>query len=287
MDEIQVETQAQSSSKIIAKSLKILAKNFTLLITITALTILPLSLLLFSLSLSTRPLATEISRKQALVAWLAPSAITRHVIREIRSDSLKLLSLKFIYFLPSYILSLSSTITVVRSAFIAHNGKTPTLESAITAVKKTWKRPLVTSLYVYFVKLLYDNAVNVCYAFPVKWVVVVLVTSCFRVLWFYGAAVLSMGMVVSVVEEREGMDALKTAFDLMGGRWFCGWLLGGLQVVLTGGIGYVFMERKGGFVDGVFLVLMFCFVVLVGYLINTVFYFECRKCLGREKVDGI
>ncbi|XP_034699331.1 uncharacterized protein LOC117924718 [Vitis riparia] len=156
--------------------------NPKVFVSICALTTLPLSLLLFSLSLSSHPIKSQIYHLEA-VAALSP---TRFKAR------------------CAYAISLLAAIPAVHSTDLSCNGKRPTFDTALTAVRTTWKRPLVTTICVYAVVLVYvllQRTLVVAAAGGLGPVAVALVGLDEEV---YLMAVLSLGVVVSVMEERWG-----------------------------------------------------------------------------------
>lgn len=116
-------------------------------------------------------------------------------------------------------------------------------------------------------------------------------------------AITGLGLVVSVVEERYGFDAVKEGMALMKGRRITGLALAGVFVFLSSFIGHG-MEKlakeldvdsssgswwrsvvvSGGW-DGWKLVCMYGAEVVVSYVVVTVFYCECRKRHGNNDPD--
>lgn len=107
-------------------------------------------------------------------------------------------------------------------------------------------------------------------------------------------AVLSLGLVVSIAEDRFGWEAIRVGSGLMAGRRISGWVLSGLFVMVSGAIAMdlqrimddqdslsstsTAMRVVDGFRNKVGLILVYGgVVVLWSYIVNTVFYYECRK----------
>ncbi|KAL6332053.1 hypothetical protein AAG906_020732 [Vitis piasezkii] len=104
----------------------------------------------------------------------------------------------------AYAISLLASIPAVHSTDLSCNGKHPTFDTALTAVRTTWKRPLVTTICVYAVVLVYvllQRTLVVAAAGGLGPVAVALVGLGEEV---YLMAVLSLGVVVSVMEEQWG-----------------------------------------------------------------------------------
>ena len=113
-------------------------------------------------------------------------------------------------------------------------------------------------------------------------------------------AALSVGLVVSIAEDRFGWDAIKVGSALMQGRRFCGWVLSGLFVLVSCVIMWKLdMLMKGrnslslatellsateltattvmiGIQDKMGLICLYGLAVLLSYVITTVFYSDSR-----------
>ncbi|ESR33246.1 hypothetical protein CICLE_v10006798mg [Citrus x clementina] len=103
--------------------------------------VLPLSFLHFSLSFSYHTIKNHINSLEALASYAPTCFESRHLWQESRSDALSILHLKFLYFMPSYLLSLIAATTTVNSSY-------STL---------TWKRLLVTTICIYVMSLSYSQ----------------------------------------------------------------------------------------------------------------------------------
>lgn len=112
-------------------------------------------------------------------------------------------------------------------------------------------------------------------------------------------AVMSLGLVVSIAEERFGWDAIRVGSGLMSGRRVSGWVLTGVFVLVTG-----FIARElekvmngqdpfgepsstvtrvaAGVGDKVGLIGLYGAVVLYGYVATTVFYWDCKRRHGNK-----
>ncbi|XP_058113326.1 uncharacterized protein LOC131256455 [Magnolia sinica] len=279
----------QPVKTILYDSFRILCKNPISFISITTLTILPLSLLHISLAFASQPLEAQISYKASIIG-VGPIAIDlRHVYDEIRSDALSLVRLKAVYFLPSYVLSLLAAITAVSSAALSYNGNRPSRETVLTAIRMTWPTLFVTSICVYVLtcscSFLTRAILGLGWLASLRQVVAVLGAG----LEVFVTAVSSLGMVVSILEERSGFEALMVGWGLMEGRRFSGVVLGGLVVLSSGGIGWGLRFLMDGKMDsgdlvGLLwkgtLIGLFCLVVLWSFVATTVLYCECRKLHG-------
>ncbi|EXB94940.1 hypothetical protein L484_023049 [Morus notabilis] len=289
--------------KILLDSLKIFLRNKRIFLSIFALTTLPLSFLLFSLSLSSHRLRSHVLQLESL-ASLSPTRFeARQVWKESRDDAISILYTKALFLLPCFSLSLLAAVSAVTSVTLAVNGKRPTLHSAVTAVKSTWKRPLATSILVYALFLAYvpvPQTLSAAFPSPALRLLILTVGSVVEV---YLMAVMSLAVVVSIAEERFGCDAIRVGSGLMGGRRVCGWVLSGLSVSATAFISGELEEamdgqdqsRKttstmssfaaairvaAGVSDEIGLVVLYGAVVLWSYVVFSIFYCDSRRRHG-------
>lgn len=291
----QKSSHSSSCLKILWESFKILARNKRLFSLIYVLLALPLSFLNVSLSLSSYPIKSEIFRLEFVASRASTRFETRQFWRESREVAISLLHLKLIYLLPSYLFSLIAAVTLVVSTESSYIRRPTSLKTAFAAVKSTWTRPLVTSICIYAILLLYSSvpytlAAVIGSSSPGLRFVIRLIGLGVEL---YIISVLGLGLVVSIVERRYGWDAIWIASRLMEGRRICGWVLSGLLAVMTGGIGWrlesLIMEtdisaeeskRTGTEAEGwkkAWLVGIYGVVVIWGFAVTTVFYCECRK----------
>ncbi|KAG2699246.1 hypothetical protein I3760_07G184600 [Carya illinoinensis] len=275
-------------------SLKIFLRNKQLFLSIFALSTLPLSFLLFSLSLYIQPIKSRVYHLEA-VAFLSSTRFeSRHIWQESRADALSILRVKAFFFLPTYFLSLFTAITAVSSTASACQAKRPSLLSALTAVKLTWRRPLITTILIYAMSLLYDQVPRTFAALfgsPGSEFFVLVMGSAFEI---YLMAVLSLGLVVSIVEEELGWEAFRVGSGVMAGRRLSGWVLSGVFLLVSGSItrdlemttdgqdpsletSTMAMSVSTGMKDKLGLIVWYGIVVLWSYVVTTVFYLECRK----------
>ena len=107
-------------------------------------------------------------------------------------------------------------------------------------------------------------------------------------------AVLSLSLVVSVAEERFGLEAIRVGSAMMEGRRFCGWVLSGLFVLVSGFLNrrvemlldgqdstveIILSSAKAmiGAWDMTALVCSYGLVVLLSYVSTAVFYCDVRR----------
>ncbi|KAI4335473.1 hypothetical protein L6164_014117 [Bauhinia variegata] len=290
-----------SPAKILWHSLKIFLRNKLIFSSIFAFATLPLSSLVFSLSLSTHALRSQIYHLEA-VALLAPTRFeARHVWKESRDDAVTLLRIKALFAIPSYVLSLIAAITAVHSTVLAYNGKAPTSHSALNASKNNWKRPSVTTIFTYVILLAFAPLPRILAALTPSHELRFLVLAIGSGIEIYLVAVLSLALVVSIAEDRFGWDAIKVGSGIMEGSRFCGWVLSGLFVLVSGMIRWnleVLMDSRNlpsellssavapaskltelmiGIQDKMGMICLYGLAVLFSYVITAVYYCDCRR----------
>ncbi|KAK4257620.1 hypothetical protein QN277_007183 [Acacia crassicarpa] len=286
-----------SPFKIVFDSLKIFLRNKRFFFSIFFFISLPLSFFIFSLSLTTYPLLVQIYHLEAVALLASTRVEARHVWHESRDDAIYLLRIKALFSIPCFFLSLVTAVAAVHATALSYNGKVPTLQSAAAAVKQNWKRPSITTIFMYIILLAFA---------PIQWIFAGMApTSELRFiamavgsgLEVYLMAVLSLGLVVSISEERCGWEAIKVGSGLMAERRFCGWVLSGLLVSVSGLIwGKMKVLMEGQISSTEILSLMsgmekmgiICIygaVVVWSYVVTAVFYCECRGRHGIRELE--
>ncbi|KAJ6435545.1 hypothetical protein OIU84_000693 [Salix udensis] len=298
-------TPAFICSCLIFQPLQIFFINKQIFIFMFALLALPLSLLFFSRALAFHPIQSQILHLE-FVASLSPTRFeARHVWKESREIAIALLHSNFLYSVPSFTLSLLAAVSSVVSAESGYHRNPISAKSVLNAIRSTWRRTLVTSIFVYVILFCYSSVPRTLWSLTGGGIFgsgfVIWVTG--SALEIYLMAVLGMGLVVSILEERFGWDAIFIGSDLMEGKRVCGWVLSGLMGLVTGLIGWkmeglkmdgedsgketrwkAVMLLKGWETLGVAVV--YGVVMVWGYVVTTVFYCECRKQHVVWEVEG-
>lgn len=278
--------------KILFHSLEIFPVNKQIFLSIFTLTTLPLSFLLFSFSLSAHPIKARVYNLEVLAQLASTRFESRHLWKESRSDALSLLHLRVSYFLPCYLLSLLAAVSVVHSADSAVHGKRFSFLTVWSHIKQTWKRPLVTSLCIYAVLVLYSQVIF-CLTImmgttPRSGFLIWIIGSVFEI---YFMEISGVGLVASVLEERFGFNAIRFGSDVIEGRRTCGWLLSGWFIFVSGLIGWGWQSLIMGDQDlkkmkwtvvmrsweRMGLICLYGIEMMWSFVVTTIFYCECRK----------
>ncbi|OIV99823.1 hypothetical protein TanjilG_26161 [Lupinus angustifolius] len=282
-----------SPVKIILESLKILLSNKLVFTSILIFTTLPLSTLIITQSFSLHSRATQIHHLEILAQYSSTRFEARHVWQESRHDALSLLRTRALFSLPTYLLSLSAAISSVHSTL---SPTSPTLRSAAKSISINYRRPFLTSIFVYAILFVFSPVRIAFSAISASTGSIFLVNAIASVIEVYLMSVLSMGLVVAIAEERFGWDAIRVGSGLMEERRVCGWVLSGLCVMssrlirskveklLEGQIeppdflGLTDVAAKEIRIEEkAVLIGWYGLVVLLSYVIMSVYYSDCRK----------
>ncbi|XP_076940391.1 uncharacterized protein LOC143609550 [Bidens hawaiensis] len=277
------ELQFLSATDILKESIGIPKQSPHTFYLITLTLIFPLSFAILAHSLFTHPLITQIQDPY----------LGSHT-----SQWTKLLAFQFSYLLFLFVFSLLATAAVVFTVASLYTSKPVSFASTINAIPSVFKRLLITFLWVGLVMVLYNV---VFLGFVVLLIIaidtqnlllfffsLVVVFLLFLVVHVYITALWHLASVVSVLEPLYGFAAMRKSFEILKGRarmasvlvfgYFviCGAINGlfGAIVVHGGEYGYGVFSRivVGGFLVGVLVI-----VNLVGFLVQSVFYYVCKS----------
>ncbi|AES63031.1 hypothetical protein MtrunA17_Chr1g0213151 [Medicago truncatula] len=269
----------------VLEPVRVIHNNKLVLLFIALFTTLPLSFLLFTLSITTHTLRSHIYHLEALALFTSTLMEARHVWHESRDNAVYLLRIRALFLLICLPLSLAAAVSSVHTTYNFIQGKSVTVNSVVTAVKENWKRPFVTAIFVYVILFVFSSVPRVissAFTSPELRFIIMAIGFGFEV---YLMGVMGLGMVVSVVEERTGLEAITVGSDLMRGkRLIFGWLLSGLFVLVSGfmnGRVEVLLEGTNSEIsvwDETILICSYGFIVVFSYVVTTVFY-----CYSREQ----
>ena len=273
----------------VLEAVRVIHNNKLIFLFIALFTTLPLSFLFFTLSITTHTLRSHIYHLEALALFTSTLMEARHVWHESRDNAVYLLRIRALFLLICLPLSLAAAVSSVHTTYNFIQGKLITVNSVVNAVKENWKRPLVTAIFVYVILFVFSPVPRVVasgFSSPELRFMVMVIGLGFEV---YLMAVMSLGIVASVVEERTGWEAITVGSDLMRGkRLIFGWLLSGLFVLVSGfmnGRVEVLLDLDGpnseiSVWDKTVLICSYGFIVLFSYVVTTVFY-----CYSRMQND--
>ncbi|KAL5548949.1 hypothetical protein UlMin_004180 [Ulmus minor] len=187
-------------------------------------------------------------------------------------------------------------IATILSSTAEHCEKQFGIEDLQVRIIKTWKRTFVTLFYTTLLDLGYAFFV-LAFFLPLVMISNSKITiTCFSILIFilavlfrlYLATVWTLALVVSILEEKGGIEALGKAGQLVKGLELKGFFLKLMFETIYYVMLMLFMwiSNKQSFFFTVLLSLVFlkffCLVKMFSFVVFTVFYFESKKTHGEE-----
>uniref|UniRef100_A0A2N9HBX9 Transmembrane protein n=1 Tax=Fagus sylvatica TaxID=28930 RepID=A0A2N9HBX9_FAGSY len=284
---------------ILKESNKIFLKNVKLMAFIT-LTILSLhSLLFLSYTFSIKPLINDFIINATFLQITTPGTSEyAKLLIAVKKDVKLFVGLEWIFILATSITSLFSASITILAAGVTHIGEDMSIKDLLLRIVKSWKRPFITGFYITLLDLgfgfltwatlssfmLFFEGPFTSSLPPYFWVILSLA----MVFKSYLAVVWNLALVVSVLEERRGIDALGRAGNLVKGLKLRGFFLNILFGLLSSVAvpGFKLTNGKQSTALRVAIVLFFfnCLLVVTMFAMMafTVFYYECKKNQGEE-----
>ncbi|KAI3717156.1 hypothetical protein L1987_68576 [Smallanthus sonchifolius] len=276
------ELQFLSATDILKQSTSIPKQSPQTFYLITLTLIFPLSFAILAHSLFTHPLITQIQDPHG-----------SHT-----SQWTKLLIFQFCYLIFLFIFSLLSTAAVVFTVASLYTAKPVSFSATLSAIPSVFKRLFITFLWVGLTMVIYnivflgfvvllliaiDTQNFILFLFSL-----IVVFLLFLVVHSYINAIWHLASVVSVLEPVYGFAAMRKSFEILKGRARMGSVMVFVYFVVCGAINAVFgsVVVHGGeygygvfarIVVGGFLVGVLVVVNLVGFLVQSVFYYVCKS----------
>lgn len=287
---------------ILRESNKMFFQNTKLMFSITILILLLNSSLLLSYIFSIKPVVTDLAVQASLLQLTTPGTAEFYkLITAVKEDVRIFAGVEWIFILAMYVTSLFSAAATISAAGVTYRGKDKPLKDLILGVLKSWKRPTITWFYVTLLQAGYGFflwaslflftlmlAGQVSFS-AIYWVILILAT----IFLSYLAVVWTLSLVVSVMEERCGIDALGKAGQLVKGFEIRGFLLNLLFAVLFSAViqGSRLIKVEQSEVIRLLIVLLVSNSVwllkMFQLMAFTVFYYECKKNSGEEtEIEG-
>eukprot|EP00252_Welwitschia_mirabilis_P013500 TRINITY_DN29697_c0_g1_i1.p1 TRINITY_DN29697_c0_g1~~TRINITY_DN29697_c0_g1_i1.p1 ORF type:complete len:332 (+),score=15.82 TRINITY_DN29697_c0_g1_i1:207-1202(+) len=279
---------------ILVEAIKILRACGRLLGLITATFILPLSFALLGHTLITDPLINKIRRNEFIFEHQIGTPAADRTMAVLSSEWSRLIFYEVSYLVFLLVFSLLSTAAVVYTVACAYTAKSVTISKVLSVIPRVWKRLMITFLWYFLIIVVY-NIVAVLAFVILVWIfgtnnlgfgigVTILLVFLFTA-HVYISAVWHLGSVISVLEERYGMEAIKKAMNLIQGKRI-------VAFVLVFGYFLVNAVIQGAFTQavvhggpslgsriswGIVLVGAMVVVNLVGLLVQSVVYYVCKS----------
>ncbi|XP_043695884.1 uncharacterized protein LOC122646401 [Telopea speciosissima] len=216
----------------------------------------------------------------------------------VQKDFKILIVVELAFFVIFCVVSLFGISVIICSSALTYLGKNVYLKELLRIIPVTWKRLLITALYValftvayVFLILLFIGALGLITTTDAIIALCGLVGFPAALFYLYLAAVFMLGFVISVVEEDcYGIKALATARDLIRGSKIQGFGITVLLELLTGPISFLFilitfdddLEFMAQMAFVSVATVVFCIARLFALVVYTVFYYGCKKSHGQE-----
>ncbi|KNA25313.1 hypothetical protein SOVF_007750 [Spinacia oleracea] len=289
--------RSMSVLQILRETVRILRYNCAGFMGIAALLICPVSAVQLSNMLVDHTIVRRLSIRLLLIGRASGLPLSPVVKQSCQKFSEMAVSTAVCFFL--YItLSLVSKAAVVYSVDCTYSKKQFNVSKFCVIVSKLWRRVVVTYVWacmviVGVVTLFLIILVAVCnvlliFGFIPDLVVYpgVVIGLIFSVVFANVIILCNVAVVISVLEDASGPQALLRSFVLIRGQTQVGLLM---YLVSTMGMAFVqglfehrvktlsYGDGSSRIWEGPLLVIMYSFVVLIDYMMTAVFYFSCRS----------
>ncbi|XP_021747338.1 uncharacterized protein LOC110713181 [Chenopodium quinoa] len=289
--------RSMSVLQILRETVRILRYNCGGFMGIAALLICPVSAVQLSNLLVDHTIVRRLSIRLSLIARASGLPLSPVVKQSCQKFADLAVSTAVCFFL--YVtLSLVSKAAVVYSVDCTYSKKQFDASKFCVIVRKLWRRVVVTYVWacmmiVGVVTLFIVILVAVCNVFLISGFVPDLVVYpgmvfglVFSVVFANVIILCNVAVVISVLEDASGPQALLRSFVLIRGQTQVGLLM---YLVSTIGMAFVqglfehrvktlsYGDGSSRIWEGPLLVIMYSFVVLIDYMMTAVFYFSCRS----------
>ncbi|XP_058113321.1 uncharacterized protein LOC131256447 [Magnolia sinica] len=287
---------------ILREAFKIPSRNGKIFLSITLFLLIPSSLIFLANDFTIKPLVMDLVVKTYKLEandpqWPGYSKL----IDGIRKDVGFLVGEETLLLVISSIVSLFTAVATIFASSMTYYCKDLTHNELFLRIGQTWKRPMITWLYITLFEsgylLLIFLLVGIFTMIAKGSMTLACLTLVLALLlvrfYVYFSMLCKLGIVISVMEEDNyGMGALTKAADLIEGRKRQGYILYvlfklvGLAVywVLSSAMQDIDRSHTTRLVIGVVLMHVISLEKILMSMVFTVFYFECKKSHG-EKVE--
>ncbi|KAL6573482.1 hypothetical protein OROHE_001941 [Orobanche hederae] len=286
-----------SALEILRETVRILRYNSTGFMAIAALLICPVSVVVLSNVLVDQTLVKRLALRLMLVAKSSGLPLGPFIKHSCHKLSEVLVSVTMCF--PLFItVSLLSKAAVVYSVDCTYSRKKFDYSKFYVIISKIWKRIVFTYIWVcavvsgcltlFLVVLLVVTNVFLTMGFPSDSILypATVVGFLFSIIIANAIIICNIGVVISVLEDVSGPQALLRSSSLIRGQTQVG-----LLIFLGSTMGMAFVEGlfehrvktlsygdgSSRIWEGPLLVLMYSFVVLIDSMMSAVFYFSCKS----------
>lgn len=284
---------------ILKKSIKIMSKNGRLLAIVTSIYLIIASFF-FVWNMSTiKPIIFDFSMKAVQLASLDPLGLPfSQDLASILKDIKLLLGIELAFFLALFLTSLFAQTAIILLTGVSYENKKIFPKDLMVRVPRSSIRLFITSFHVALLRVGYIFFGFIVSMVPtimvyghkflskvMLWVLMIFLVT----LYLYFSVVWLMSLVISVLEECSGIEALGKAGKLVKGKKLEGFSLNLMFNLLS----YVFFDvllKRSVVIQSeltqaffrFFLMSCICLIVVFELQAYTVFYFECKKSHGEE-----
>lgn len=292
---------------VVGEAFKILRSAAKILGAITLTLLLPLSFAILGHSLISEPLFKKIIRNKLLLPYEEGTSLEKETLHTLYVEMGELFLFEAAYISFVFAFSLLSTAAVVYTVASVYTRKELSYTKVMSVVPRVWKRLIVTFLWYFAVMFAYFVAV----LFAVFWWILIIgkenlnsgkfffgllvITVLSFSVHVYISMVWHVACVVSVLEDRWGLGAMKKSKNLIHGKRGTALALNILYLLIMGGIGGLFqygvvhgrehqIRVREMSANAALLVALQCGFNLLWWLTQSVFYFVC-KSFHHETID--
>jgi hypothetical protein len=270
---------------------------------IAILTIFVNSFIYLLITISTKPLLTDLTKQSLLIITTSPTTPEFfNILIALKQDVKILFGVEAVFVLLNLTTSLLlSIVTVLASAF-TYGEKYISIVKVLKETIKSFKRPLITGFYVTlfvtgYIFLFLMTLLPIVYVVdgPV-WLSSAILYLCMLlalVFLTYLSVIWTLAFVLSVLEEKYGMEALGKAAKILKGMKLKGFVLNLvftiLAVVLFEVMVNLAMSKQSTWVQvslGLISVVFSSLVRMIQLIAFTVLYHKCKKILGEVQLHG-
>ncbi|XP_068654822.1 uncharacterized protein [Aristolochia californica] len=287
--------------EILRETIRVLRANATSFMTVAAVFICPVSAILLSNVLVNQSIVKRLVTRLLLVA--RSSGLPLSYLVKQTCIRLSEMIISNIFCFPFFItFSLTSKAAIVYSVACTYAGKRVTASNFCSSVAKIWKRVVSTYIWccvvvigcmgLFLVLLIVVCNLFSIIGYPSEFIVypALVVAIVFSVAFAHTIIICNLTIVISILEEVSGLQALFRSVFLIKGQTHVGLVIFLGSTIFMALVEGLFEHRvktlsygdgSSRIWEGPLLVIMYSFVVLVDYMMSAVFYFSCRSsCMG-------
>ncbi|XP_023903704.1 uncharacterized protein LOC112015528 [Quercus suber] len=285
---------------ILGESLKNFLKHGKLMASITSLILSIHSLLFLANTFSIKPLLKDLITNAAFLQLTTPGTSQfAKLVTAVRQDLQVFAGLEWIFIVTTYVTSIFCAATTILASGVTHRGIDISIKELLLRVVKSWKRPFITFFYLTLFELGYcfltwATLIPLVLIFPDHVTLSAIIIFIPAVVFLcYLAVVWNLALVVSVLEEKCGIDALGRAGVLVKGFKLSGVFLnivfGIPSLVVIPGFRLANSEKSTTIRLSVVLVMLNCLwlIKMFEFMAFTVFYYECKNNQGEKEIGSL